>query len=300
MMIRFKYWVLLILLISVSCFSQGVINKYPVFFDQYFSCLSLVNPSVSGLEYNYEFSAGHQRLLGNFSKLSTNYFIFNKRFKTYNITAYPFSSFGIFLYNDREGQYLNRGRFYLQYAWHSRIFEKYFISGGLKVGGVNYLVKGTPLSGNGSSYNADGGAGVSFYNKSFYLGICFDQMFNSELQPIDEITILSPFVLINTYKVFNINKSYSLTPYFLTRLTTDRMEKHDIYSLNIKFEIIDKIYFTGGVRSGSGMIFMLGTKNLNLADGVIDFGISYLIPTTRSVLNINTLEFNLGYKLKKL
>ena len=145
--------------------SQGTINKYPVFFDQYLSALTMINPSASGIRYNYEFNLGNQRLLGNFNNLSSNYFIFNKRWKTYENTYYPFSSAGIIVYNDREGQYLNRGRFYIQYAWHARLTRKLFFAGGLKLGAVNYLVKGTPLSGNGSDYNVDGGVGFSLYNE---------------------------------------------------------------------------------------------------------------------------------------
>lgn len=244
-------------------------------------------------------NTAHKRLLGNFSNLATNYLTIDKQMRAEGRHTYPFSSAGVFLYNDREGQYLNRGRMFIQYAWHAKLTGKVFISGGLKAGGVNYFVKGTPLSGSGSSWKIDGGVGLSLYTEKFYMGLAFDQLFNAELQPIDEITVLAPYMMANVFRKFKLSEKVSLTPNYLIRILSKTGDDLNTQSIGIMCDIKNLFHISGGIRTSYGILFAMGMNDLVVGKGSLNVDLSYLVPTEVSILNISTIEINLKYLIKK-
>lgn len=286
------------------CNGQGSIDdfkaveRYPVFFDQYYNSISFVNPSSVGKDENYEISAGNQRLVGYESNVSTSFFNFNKRLIRSYHTKHPYSALGILVYNDSEGRYINRGRIYMQYAWHARLGRNYFFSGGFKVGGANYTVKLPQYSeGNGSAYKADGGMGFSFYSQNSYLGLCVSQIFKSRLQPFLQIVELSPYATLNFNRTIRVNSLFNIKPMGLAQITFSGVE--NLYSGLLSLEYNNKISITSGYRSRYGMVYMLNIQNINYENASFSVGVSYVIPLSFDIQGINIVEFNLNCNIKK-
>lgn len=282
---------------SVKAYSQLEVRRYPVQFSQYVHSLTLFNPATAGLYSRIELNAGNQSLTGNFSRVSTYYTNFNMRFPIQKNHYHPFSTGGITMINDMEGRYLNRLRLYAIYAWHTQLTRRVNFAGGLQLGGMNFVVKGTPSTGNGSDLAPDASVGILFYTDKWKTGFSAGQLVNSKLQPLDEITILSPFYNLHlSAKVFS-NEPVVLEPMFLARMTHFSNEIN--FDINLHAEIFDRIMANVGYRYHLGAVFMAGIKNLEVQEGIFNLLISYQFPFQKTELNLNTIEMSLCFFLKK-
>ena len=222
-----KYFLLVIMFFSRILHSQEDASLYPVQFSQFYNCYPLVNPASAGTHTDYDAAMGNQKLLGNFSKISTYYLNANMRvINRRGIQNAPFSTVGTLIYNDREGKYLNRSRFYLTYVWHGHVSKNMSVSGGFHLGGMNYSVKGTEISGDGSDIVPDGMIGVQIYNKVFQAGVSYNQIFKSQVQPLEEVATLMPYLNGTISANYKINEDILFRPDFLIRVpTTNEKQK---------------------------------------------------------------------------
>jgi type IX secretion system PorP/SprF family membrane protein len=269
-------------------------NKYPVRFSQYYNCYSLINPAASGAYTNYDISVGDKHLLGNFSKVSTYYLSLNKRIALRNYrTNTSYSSLGVLFYNDREGKYLNRSRFYASYAWHGNISKKIKISAGFQMGAMNYSVKGTPLSGDGSDAAPDGNIGVWIYNHWFHMGISYNQIFNSKLQPLDEIAILSPYSNIDGNLALNISEQFSFSPSWSLRVPiTDNIFYTDV-TLNFCYK--NKIAAIIGVHNNKQFVNSIEIRNILNGNSPLNLCLTYGYPYSKEGIQTNFIEFGIVF-----
>jgi type IX secretion system PorP/SprF family membrane protein len=268
--------------------------KYPVRFSQYYNCYSLINPAGSGAYNNFEIITGDKHLLGNFSKISTYYLNANIRIAGRNIRKNSsFSSLGILVYNEREGKYLNRSRFYATYAWHGYITNQLKFSGGFQIGAMNYSVKGTPLSGDGSDTAPDGIVGVWLYNKWFHLGASYNQIFNSKIQPLDEIAILSPYLNIDGSCNFSFSDVLKVSPSFLYRISTNDDLYSGDYSIMIGYK--NKIATAIGIHENNRLINSFEIINIFNNKYPLNLSLTYGYPVRPQDINTNFIEFGLKY-----
>lgn len=272
---------------------QDRVAKYPVRLCHYYDNYALLNPAMTGLKSEFELNTGYQQLMGNFSKVATYYFNFNGRLTKQQSDNGPFSVIGIRIFNDREGKYLNRTRGYINYSWHANLTRKLKFTIGLEIGGMNYSVKGTPLSGDGSDMKPDASVGLGIYNSSFHVGVSMSQLFESEVQPLDEVTILYPFLNITADRKINILEDLELIPSAAVRvLTTER----DIqYDLNIAALLKKRIIFNSGLHNNDKLVFGIGINDLVIMKGKTNIHISYGFPISRSTLNYSFGEIGIGF-----
>ena len=199
-------------------------------------------------------------------------------------------------YNDQEGKYLNRSRFYLVYAWHTHIFEETKLSLGLSAGAMNYSVKGTPLSGNGSDINPDAAVGIQVYRKSTWLGLSVNQLFNSEVQPLNEITVLAPYMNISGGSRFSLNNAIELIPTgsFRTSLTDISQQQYkNQLSLNLRMNLFNRLEPGLGLHNNEKLVINLALNNLYPAYGQIGINLSYAF-LIRKNTTLDTPLFELG------
>jgi len=225
-------------------------------------------------------------MFGAISHISASYFSFHMRFQPVE-QGKPFSSAGIILYNDKEGKYLNRSRFYVSYAWHASLSRKLQFSAGLSVGGMNYSVEGTPLSGDGSDTKVDGAVGISFYSDAFHVGLSFGQIFNSKVQPLEEITVLSPFINMYANRKFLFNENFLFSPSFTARIpfineSGDKL--NPLFDMNLLIELRKKLLISSGIHNNSMMIIAAGIKGLSISHGELGIMVSYAFPGLRKTL----------------
>lgn len=235
-------------------------------------------------------------MLGNLSKVSTYYLNANYRITRQTNRRKPFSTIGITLYNDREGKYLNRTRFYALYSWHGTIRNELKISGGLQIGGMNYSVKGTPLTGDGSDLKPDASVGIQVYNPLFHLGLSVNQVFNSEVQPLEEIALLAPYV--NILGEFSIETSEWLmikpsVSFHFPLKNNESLNSRNRYDAAIHFILQERITMVAGIHDSDRIAITAGINNLLSSSGNLNVYLSYSFVYKQNT-NLNTPLFELG------
>jgi hypothetical protein len=278
--------------------SHDQVSKYPFRFILSDNCGSFVNPAIAGIRSMRELNFGSQQMLGVVSHVSASYFTFHLRLQHGRMNK-PYSSVGAILYNDREGKYLSRSRFYGSYAWHASLSRKFFFSAGLSVGGMNYSVKGTPLSGDGSDTKADGAVGISVYSNTFRVDMSVAQVFNSKVQPLEEVTVLSPVFTIGAYKSIRFDDEFLLVPAASVRIPIYKTGSDNIgftYDYSLQAEWRDRFIFSTGIHIKSLLFFAAGIDNLSFYSGHFGIMVSYAFPAFRkSVLKTRLGEAGIRY-----
>jgi hypothetical protein len=251
---------------------------------------------MAGTYSDMELSMGNQRMRGNLSKISSYYALANFRIRFNDRYNIPFSALGIIFYNDQEGKYLSRNRLYLTYAWHTKIFRETNISGGLSIGAMNYSVKGTPLSGDGSDIRPDATAGFQVYRKSAYLGISVSQLFNSEVQPLEEITVLSPYINIDGGIKLHAGEKVWIKPTTSIQFPlydASQLLYRNRFSFNVQMNLLNKFGTGIGLHNNEKMVLNLAVTDIFPWYGQIDLQLCYAFPIRKNS-NLSTPLFEIG------
>lgn len=292
-----KLYTLLILLTAPTILkAQDRIPQYPIRFTQFYNAYSIINPAWAGTYARLEMVLGNQRMLGNLSKVSTYFLNVNYRINRQILSQKPFSTIGITLYNDREGKYLNRTRFYALYAWHGTIRGNLRISGGLQIGGMNYSVKGTPLTGDGSDIKPDASVGIQLYNQVFHAGFSVNQVFNSEVRPLEEITVLAPYATVAADIWLKTTEWLVISPAlsFQFPLTgEDSRYSKNLFDIVLLFKFQEKFSISSGIHNNDRIAITAGIDNLLQSTGNLHVYLSYSF-VFRKNTNLSSPLFEIG------
>jgi len=272
-----------------TCHAQPTSKNYPVQLSQFMYGYPFINPSSMGVNANYEVFMGYQRPVTEFTGISTYNCMVS--FVPYRIKASAKSKSvaGLRFFNDNEGAYINRMRFYGMYAFHTRINSKLNFAGGLDFGGMNFAVKATPTTEGASIFKADANAGIWFYNKRFHVGFSVNQLFNSVFQPIDERTVLPTHInLTGSYAVVS-NDRIELRPHVL--LTYPYYSRTSIQA-GLHGLILKKLITSVSWNYKTNFSAMLGVNNLAIYRTNLDIILSYVTGIQRAALDINKLEIS--------
>jgi hypothetical protein len=276
--------------------AQESVSIYPVRFNQYYNAFSSINPAMACNDATLEVYLCHNRLLGNLSKIATYFITADMKLSRKTNGNRPYSTAGVFLYTDQEGKYLNRTRFYGHYSWHAFLKGKLKISGGLSLGGMNYSVKGSPLSGDGSDTKADASFGIQLYNHFFRLGFSMSQLFSSALQPLGEVSVLSPFIGIQGEGKVHVNSVLRLRPALSIQIPLSggvtRYNKV-LSDAGFQAEIYERIDLGIALHNTNRMAITAGIVNLFSLSGSFDIYLSYSFPIILRT-NLNTPAFEVG------
>lgn len=291
-----KYIFSWLLFSTITLCGQQEVVKYPVRFSQYYNAFAIINPAAAGAYADVELAMGNQRLLGNFSNISTYYLNANLRLPRKNIyRPTPFSVVGLYVYNDREGKYLNRTRFYASYVWHANISRKMMMSGGFYVGAMNYSVKGTALSGSGSDFAPDGIIGFRLYNEAFHFGVSYNQIFNSQIQPLMEVANLPPFLNFTGGFNYFVHHSLIIQPVYsvLAPVNGDKL----LADLSVIAAYKRNLRFILGVHNNNKFITSVEFRNLMDLEHGLNVALTYSFPLVNTGLTTNFIELGVSFHL---
>ncbi len=284
-----------ILAFSALAHGQPYSEYYPVQFGQYMRHYAFINPASIGTGSELECTLGSKNHLGNFSSISTYFADISKSLANRYESGRPYHVIGLKFDTDREGKYIARNRGYLMYAFHFRVAEEYYLSGGIDIGGLNLSVKGTPSTGDKSEFIADANSGIWFYTHDFHLGFSVNQIFNGKLQPYQETSIMRRHVNITGMKNFHLSQDLWVKTSVLFRFPSYINYNAD-YSAELGLKNI-----TGGIslRHKLGGAFWIGIREINIAGGKLEAILSYNSPLKKSLININSVEIVCRYEVVK-
>lgn len=269
--------------------------NYPVPFSMFAYAYPMTNPASTGVEDDYRLSLGYQRPVSGFTGISTYYF--QASFLPYQPKRRMSnkSVMGLRFYNDNEGTFIRRSRFYMSYAFHTSISQKLKMAGGIDFGGINFSVKATPTTEGASVYKADANAGIWLYNERFQAGLSVSQLFRSVFQPLEEQIILPTHLNVSgSYRLYS-GENLSLTPHIL--LTFPYYEKVGVQA-SLMAGVFDLFTLGAGWNRGRNVSFMFGLEDLEVFERGLDIRLSYSTSVRQEGISISILEFSAGYSFK--
>lgn len=294
--ILFRYVPVLLFMAAfrICAYAQPENKNYPVQFNQFIFSYPLINPSSLGVGASNELLLGYQKPVSGFAGVST-YFC-NISFIPYRpkATSKNKSIVGLRFYNDNEGAYINRMRFYGMYSFHTRINSRLNFSGGIDFGGMNFSVKSTPSAEGASTFNVDANAGVWLYNNNFHVGVSLNQLFNSILKPLEEETKLPTYMNFSSSITLISNDIVIIRPHLLVTFPyySGLSVRASLYGL-----FFNRFITVIGLNRKTSLSFMLGLNELPVFGNKMNLIVSYNTSLNRASLNINQWEMSVGYSL---
>ena len=291
-MYRFILLLFLILFETCQLFGQFKTDFYPVQFNQYTRSYTLINPASICQYSSLETDLGYKRNIGSFSTISTYYA--SVGFRPSKDSKNPsHNAFGLRFDSDREGKYIGRTRMYGLYAFHTKITSKIFLSAGIDFGFFNMSIKGTPSTGNTSTFIPDADAGIWVWGATYKIGISLNQLLKGSLQPIKEVIELPVHANFVAAKRINIAENLSIMPSILVRYPYYKEYNAD-YTLECTYKPI-----TGGVgfKHNQGIVFLAGLSGLKISNGNLNISLAYNAPMSGSTTNISNIELALKFTL---
>jgi type IX secretion system PorP/SprF family membrane protein len=289
---RFSPVVLFILVgLAFTC-AQPASKNYQVQFSQFMVSYPMVNPSAIGLHADHEILTGYQRPVTGFTGISTYYCSISFVPYRLKLQAKSRNLVGLRFYNDNEGAYINRMRFYGMYAFHTRINSRLNFAGGIDFGGMNFAVKATPSTEGASVFKVDANTGIWIYNKRFHVGFSVNQLFNSVFQPIDERTVLpTHFNLTAAYAVV-ANDDIELSPHILITYPyySTASIQAGLYSL-----LFGKIIAVVAWNRKTSIAMMAGVGDVSVFNSKLNVLLSYSTGIRKAALGISKLELTALY-----
>jgi type IX secretion system PorP/SprF family membrane protein len=271
---------------------QTQVENFPLQFSQFTNSYPLTNPASIGAINNKEATLGYQQPIKGFTGVST-YFL-HLGIVPYKLkhNAKSKNVIGLRFYNDKEGAYIKRTRFYAVYAFHTKITSKINFSGGIDFGGMNYAVKSTPSTEGRSTINFDSNAGIWLYNNDFHVGISLNQLLKSDFQPFNEITKLPFHINFSASKNLINSPDIILTPHIIVTYPYYSQLTIRGYLYCLLFE---KLIAGMGSKYRENIVFSLGINHIELYESFIDFTVSYTKQTSKISYGINTIETSINY-----
>lgn len=278
-------------------FGQGRINTFPPQYFRITEAYPLTNPAYAVVDSNLSLISGNKMNFGSFKIFRTNYLSLTFRPNFSEKSSFRRHGFGLAALTEKEGEYIHYNRFYLSYAFRTRLSESTSLAAGATFGLANNSIQGTSISPGGSALAPDGNIGLWLYGEKAYVGVSLNQLLNSDLKPIGE-----SFRLVRNSN-FTAGRRFKITP--LTKLTSIiNVRSATGYEMDVDFMnvlLIQNILSAGvNYRHHKSLVLSFGFENLRFNQGrhLAAGWFSYSIPFSRYVSsNIQTYEITISYKI---
>lgn len=270
------------------------VNLFPAHFGQVLLAKQLLNPALPNIERATNATFSNQFYTGAFSKIDNLYFIGNINLNGKD-SARNVNSLGIKFQNEKEGEFVERPKYYLSYSFRTKILEMYWLGLGIDIGRAGYTFKGTDVTTSGSASNWDGNLGIVLHSETFCLAGSANQIFNSMILPKDLYFRWKRFYSIYAEKSFEIGNA-TLSAYIQNRFIP---QQPDVMDIGTNITLANVLVIGTNVWVGRNIGFCAGLKNISIENHHFSLHMSYNLPASnKASANIQSFEMSLYYKLR--
>ncbi|MFN8436340.1 MAG: type IX secretion system membrane protein PorP/SprF [Cytophagales bacterium] len=275
----------------LHCSAQHTVLYYPTEISQTSINQFYQNPSSCDTSYKFVFDSFSKVYLGPFA--NNNYTFANFNYRINSQSESKFQYLGALFSYDKEGSFLHKYRFYVNYSYNIHLNQSWVTGFGARIGGFSYRIgkDDYPIGGNDNALDA--ALGIHLKNKSFDLGVSLFQIPQSKLQPFVEITKLAQYISVQSSYTKNLN-------HYLKNVSNLNInfyqQKTPSVSLISGIIINDQINLTAIYRLKKSIGFMFGLENIKIGNDHFKLYVSYDIQTNRSIKS-NSVEFSLNYRI---
>lgn len=272
------------------------VNLYPSHYGFAKEASKYYNPALLNQSGNISLELGNQFYTGLFDKIENHYLL-----GAINLSGKDSSrnknNLGLKFVNEKEGDFISKPRYYLSYAWHTKIKERYFLAAGINFGIAGYVFKATNVSAGGSSSKPDADFGLSFYGDKFCVGFSANQLFNSTIIPKNYLFVLKRFYTFYVDKTFTISEHSALTMYAQKVLLSNAKDINNLgtYITFAHYCVLGSNYYVE-----EKLTFLAGFKGFRWHNNAVDLLVSYNFPSANATqINTTSFELLLGYRILK-
>jgi len=270
------------------------VNLFPRSFGQVVLSKQLLNPSLPNVDRATNATFSNQFYTGAFSKINNLYFIGNVNLNG-NDSARNVSSVGVKFMNEKEGEFVERPKYYVSYSFRTRIFEDYWLGLGIEVGRAGYQFKGTDVSTEGSDSGWDGNIGIVLHHPTFCLAGSINQFFNSLVLPKDLYFRWARFYTLYAEKAFHLGGT-QLSFYGQNQFLPGREDMLDI-GANLTFARV--LFIGSNAWIGRRISLLVGLKNISVEEHHFSLYLGYNLPASNQAsTNIQSFEMSLHYRFR--
>jgi type IX secretion system PorP/SprF family membrane protein len=274
-------------------------NELPVQFLQVVKNYPLINPAYAAVDSGVNIVSGNKMNFGAYRIFRTNYLSATVRMRGASRDSVSPNNHGIGLaaLTDKEGEFINRNRLYLTYAYKISLTQNFHLSTGISLGMANYAIQGSNISPSGSAIAPDGNVGIWMFTRKSYLGVSLNQFFNSRLTPIGETSVLVRHLNVIAGKTVVFSPFVQLKSSVVVRSAKNFATDVDVVNL---FVVHDKLSAGFNYKHHKAFVFMVGLESIPFRQGKHQAGgwFSYSIPFGKYVVkSIQPYEITLTYKI---
>lgn len=256
-------------------------------------------PSYAGIGSDLQANLAYRSYFGQLSAVSTyladiNY---NVQKKTKAFPDFNKHIIGGGFYNEREGDFFNRQRVLLRYAWHKRLDDNLHFAAGTSFHLLNYVFKSSSAGSQGSAFAWSGNIGASIYNEHFRLGISINDFNNPTIRPVDYTFVLYRYYTIHAEKTLLLNHQTQLRGSLRTNIVPEGLNT-GILHLGITFA--EKLGFNSFAHTNQGWGLAVDLNKIELGNSWLDLSFAYKMPYAKGRgIPGNAYEINMGYCFTK-
>ncbi len=291
----FRHYILLLSCLSISYVAIGQVDLFPIHFGQVGLVKSILNPALQNVDAANTFVFCNQFYTGAFSKFDNLFFQGSVGLNKSDSAAYK-HFVGLKFTNEIEGDYIDRPRYFVSYAWHTQLTERYRVGAGLNIGRSSYRYKGTNVSSLGSDSNWDGDFGLSLYSEQNVLAFSCNQLFNSKIIPKEMYFRWARYYTVFVQKTFQISKASSFSVFVQNQFLPNQFDKTDV---GIQLISNNLLIVGGNMYFKQSLSFLTGLKDISIDKHHFSVFTSYTVPFSKqSNANVQSYELALVYTIK--
>jgi hypothetical protein len=254
----------------------------------------MLNPALAGRNAKIQVLAGYRMLTNLFDGVNTSYAGVHLTPWKADSTRIGKHGLGMYLHNQREGLYFNRGRMMAQYAYHLQVNARWCLSSGISAGIINHSFRATDLLPARSLARPNLDVGISFLNNDFLqFGFVVGQLLPSSMEPLEPERNIHPYWQSHAHAVLARNSRIQWWFHALTRKTNRDPQELVLSSL---LEI-NKTLSVGGyysLKRGYGL--SAGMYAHTSAHTAFELMASWYVPSLlQSGLTVQQLEFSCNF-----
>ena len=253
--------------------------------DQFINNHYLVNPANSDTAYSLSVRIGNKAETGLFQGINKMYLDGDWKIKTGNKSS--MHHVGVFVFNNREGNFINRSRLYGRYSWRFRLSRSASLSAGASVGLISYSFRSSQAGVGGSDLAADGNLGVWYLRPNMGVGLSLLHLSSPELSPVSQSFKIFRYSNLIGFREFLLSPMLAVNTQLCVSVAENGLSRFAMAGVARVYDKTEAgvIYLFPG-----HMLFMVGIKNLMIANCQLHLSFSYLVETGRLTVRDNAVE----------
>lgn len=253
--------------------------------DQFVNNHYLINPANSDSTYSMSVRIGNKAETGLFQGINKIYLDGDWKIKT--TSKGSMHHIGLFVFNNREGSFINRTRLYARYSWRFRLSQSASLSAGASVGLISYSFRSSQAGVGGSDMAPDGNLGIWYLRPQMGVGLSLQHLSSPELKPVSQNFKILRYSNIMGFRQFMLSPMLVVNTQVCVSIGENRLSRFAVAGVARLYDKTEAgvIYLFPG-----NMLFMVGIKNIWVANCQLHLSFSYLAETGRLTVRDNAIE----------